>query len=843
MNDKTIIIDITEANKAKKYSDNGLFQIESFKKVEEILKEHCVGSNAKNIVDCRFHDTIFIDGARGVGKTAFMLNIKTFYENKKNNKRYLFLDPVDPTLLEHTEKFLSVVFAKIVERVSDDIDSVNEDKSCKYFEALSSLSKSLSAIKTLSNDIGIEEIASNKSSLKLEQNAHKFFQVVSEMYEVEGIVILIDDIDMAFEKGFDVLEVVRKYLASPYLIPVVAGDMELYKEIVETQFMNKICFHDDVKYLQSKCSEAMPLRDSEEYKAKRALLDNLVEQYLHKLFPSEYHIELKDIFSILKSNKVEIHFENDLKVSFSDLEDFEIRHINFGINQAAYVFDVFVNNARELIQYIYAKKKIYQKFFEKSSTEFTYKEYETKRVMENMDEDIKNFIKKPEYKESLAITALKYKINKGKFKELSKLTQNASNSFENEEYNIYKSFTSDFFTAFRRIDGSIIAEEKKIDRLVIQSKNLNEFMRGKEHNDEKFITSLFVFNDYYTQHQTKNYLFSGKFIEMLIFSFSIKERVKIEERTAGEIVGLNDSYSFEDYCKGVVPDYDLIYSRDREDIEIDTSGIKENSTLFKIATKVPFNSEFTKKRYLENDYDDSDDDSDDEIIVPMETEKIYEDIAIWKCLYIRDGLNLNTLSLFKIILKFFKNYGEVKPLELEDTPLAFMQRTVLIFINAVAYFENSNLDVANTNMAVAKKFDFTNILTKTNASTKNIKPMFNQQGSLTRALFFHPLVLRILFPNENSSLDLLRFNNQKDIKIECLQYLKKKGYSPIIQEKKVREILKKMKDEVINNQISLKTFSDCPEFTKLISKGYKSEEYKELRDYFRKILKNYNLNA
>ena len=828
MNDKTIIIDITEANKAKKYSDNGLFQIESFKKVEEILKEHSVGSNAKNIVDCRFHDTIFIDGARGVGKTAFLLNIKTFYENNKNNKRYLFLDPVDPTLLEHTEKFLSVVFAKVVERVSD--DSFNEDKPCTYFEALSNLSESLSAIKTLSNDIGIEEIASNKSSLKLEQNAHKFFQVVSEMCEVKGIVILIDDIDMAFEKGFDVLEVVRKYLASPYLIPMVAGDMELYKEIVETQFMKKIGFHDDVQYLQSICSEDIPLRDSEEYKAKRALLDNLVEQYLHKLFPSEYHIELKDIFSILKSHEVKIHFENDLKVSFSDLEDFEIRHINFGINQAAYVFDVFTNNARELIQYIYAKKKIYQKFFKNNSKEFTYKEYETKRVMENMDEDIKNFIKKPEYKESLAITALKYKINKGKFQKLSKLTQNASNSFENEEYNIYKSFTSDFFTAFRRIDGSIIAEEKTMEGLVIQSESFNKFMRHEEHNDAKFITSLFVFNDFYTQHQTKNYLFSGKFIEMLIFSFSIKETVKIEERTAGEIVGLNDSCSFEEYRKGVVYNYDSIYSRDREDIEIDTSGIEENSTLFKIATKVPFNSELTKKRYLENYNDNSDDDSDDEIIVPLKTEKIYEDIAIWKRLYIPDGLNLNTLSLYKIILKFFKNYGEVKPLALEDTPLEFMQRTVLIFINAVAYFENSNLDVANTNMAVAKKFDFTNILTKTNASTKNIKPMFNQQGSLTRALFYHPLVLQILFPNENSSLDLLRFSNKE---IECLDYLKSKGFRPRIQEKKVIKILEGMMSDVINNKIRLKNCSDCSEFTKLISKQYVD---KELKNYLKKIL-------
>ena len=225
-----IIININEANKAQKYQKKEeLFQIEAFKNVAKILKEHKIGNNTADITDCRFHDTIFIDGDRGVGKTAFMINIENYYNHiaKIATPKYIFLKPVDPTLLEHTEKFLSVILARIVEYVNDTKQNIEKDFDERYYKSLENLSKSLEAIKTLAKDVGIEEIASNKSSLKLEQHAHEFFQIVSKMFRVNAIAMLIDDVDMAFDKGFDVLEVVRKYLASPYLIPIVAGDMKL----------------------------------------------------------------------------------------------------------------------------------------------------------------------------------------------------------------------------------------------------------------------------------------------------------------------------------------------------------------------------------------------------------------------------------------------------------------------------------------------------------------------------------------------------------------------------------------------------------------------------------------
>lgn len=58
-----------------------------------------------------------------------------------------------------------------------------------------------------------------------------------------------------------------------------------------------------MKYLKDSIPQFI---DSKEYKDKLYLLNNLVEQYLHKVFPSRYHIKLKDIFSILKDNQVKV---------------------------------------------------------------------------------------------------------------------------------------------------------------------------------------------------------------------------------------------------------------------------------------------------------------------------------------------------------------------------------------------------------------------------------------------------------------------------------------------------------------------------------------------------------
>ena len=72
-----------------------------------------------------------------------------------------------------------------------------------------------------------------------------------------------------------------------------------------------------------------------------------------------------------------------------------------------------------------------------------------------------------------------------------------------------------------------------------------------------------------------------------------------------------------------------------------------------------------------------------------------------------------------------------------------------------------------------KKFNFNNILTKTNASIKNIKPMIEKKDSLTRALFFHPLISYMLFSNKGSQLGELVFAHQNKTRYLQINFRKK----------------------------------------------------------------------
>lgn len=56
-------------------------------------------------------------------------------------------------------------------------------------------------------------------------------------------MIPFDDIDTDFKKGFEILEVLRKYITSGQIITILTGDLELYSKLVRKA--NWKCFDDD----------------------------------------------------------------------------------------------------------------------------------------------------------------------------------------------------------------------------------------------------------------------------------------------------------------------------------------------------------------------------------------------------------------------------------------------------------------------------------------------------------------------------------------------------------------------------------------------------------------------
>ena len=764
-----IVININEANKAQKYKDNNeLFQIEAFEKVTTILNTHN-GSSSDNedISDCRFHDTIFIDGDRGVGKTAFMLNIEKYFNDNSESKKFIFLNPIDPTLLEHTEQFLSVVLAKVVEYVNNEIKgclSLEDTKLEEYYKSLEELSKSLKAISSLAKerDEGIEEIASYASSLNLEQNAHNFFKTVSKMFDnTNGIVVLIDDVDMAFDRGFDVLEVVRKYLASPFIIPIVAGDMNLYREIVETKFKEKIEFSKDIQYLNTIYKESQQLKNSSEYKEKKELVDNLVEQYLHKVFPNEYHIQLKDIFTILKENYVAVRFDKNFYVSYSDVKNFEIRHLNMGINQVDFTFQVFTNNTRDLVQYLYSKKNIYKEVLKKYSTE-KYEKEKCKYISYSIDKtkkfdsDIFDNDKKL-YSESYLKTSEFYSFSSDrKKKELSKLTKNDYNSFIDSIYSIYSAFSSEYFNSIEKLKL-----DNAKDKYSIQYKSLEEYNENVKNNVSKYIVDLFVFNDYYSNHQRRNYIYAGKFIESIIFSLFKNKLIDINESIINQvhtIINIDDIFK-DNKLNEIYDDIKTIIS----EIVADSDNSLE-SKFKKISNGIPFGSDISNKkdRYKEeNPIEKDGQDSENDVVLKYNLKDFTKEIIIWQNIFLKD-IKLNSLSLYEIVYKFFRNLEKLKQLDLKnEKPIDFIRRIVLIFINAVAYFEIDKKEVASVNFCMGKNFKLDDILSKSAASQKNIQPMLREKFSLTRALFFHPIISFLLSDEllEDTKLNDLIFIN------------------------------------------------------------------------------------
>lgn len=889
-----IIININEANKAQKYqNENELFQIEAFKNVAKILQEHKVGKDTSDITDCRFHDTIFIDGDRGVGKTAFMINIQHYYDviDCKNNNncvyakdtkrpKYIFLKPVDPTLLEHTEKFLSVVLARIVEYVNDNKQDTKKGFEEKYYKSLENLSKSLEAIKTLDKDIGIEEIASNKSSLKLEQYAHEFFHIVCMMFGVNAIVMLIDDVDMAFDKGFDVLEVVRKYLASPYLIPIVAGDMKLYREIVETKFMDKIEFLKDIEHLDKIHLDSKALRESDIYKDKIQLIDHLVEQYLRKIFPSEYQIQLKDINTIKKEYKITVVLPNNISESLNDIENFELKHINMGINQEEFYFPIFSDNTRDFIQYLFNKKDIYKEYFGNIE-----KYILTKNTMDL-------------YKNSFLKTAEFYKFSHDrKKKELSILANNDYQSFDGNSYNLYKAFISNLFSSMKKFQDV----EKSVDKYSIKAEGLQKILNEDDGYKDisNYIIDLFIFNDYYSSYQRRNYIYSGKFLESMIYSFSFHRIPNLVDKELTDEVNSTINNFSKDISESVnffqnidvfhtLNDeiYSILYDQNSKHTQnkvlsdkfnnlllgTNDNSIQERNKILKwIANQIPFGSEFlTNNRYKNERFEDADADEINESENKYDLIELSRAISIWRNVFLKN-IELNSLSLYEIVYKFFKNIEKIKIEEKyvvievnkgrqqkiaefdelqENNPIVYLQRIVLMFINSIAFFESNSEKVANINIATGKTFNLENILSKTPASSLNIKPMFEKEDSLTRALFFHPIISHILFPQDNSKLKKLEFVGQKskndvskiiifppeNIDRTPEEILMANGYKSGIGLAKRISVMKSIvKNLGTYNNNEIHKLKNSIGFINLLSKKYDDEKYKSIQLEFKSL--------
>lgn len=317
--------------------DNLLHDAEKYKNIRKIDKHRTWLS----------HNSILITSPRGSGKTVFLRNINNMWKHSKhgesNSEKLFFLDVIDPTMLMDNDSFANVIIAQIYQAVSDrlsnccDIIPSNRDV---FHHSLKKLADSIGKTSEFNGSFGIDKILKYSSGIQIERNFHHFVESAIKILDCSAIVVLIDDVDMALQAAFAVVDEVRRYLGCPYIIPVVSGDLKLYEHMTEAHFDSNS--HENLtrnrKLIKNGCD----------------LSKDLTEAYLTKVFPTHTRISLFSIEHILSKLIIK---EKDIQTNYFKYRECLFDYFSYLCHNRDSRKEQFKpNSARELNQLVHMIK-------------------------------------------------------------------------------------------------------------------------------------------------------------------------------------------------------------------------------------------------------------------------------------------------------------------------------------------------------------------------------------------------------------------------------------------------------------------------------------------------------
>ncbi|MBX3669495.1 MAG: hypothetical protein KF778_13940 [Rhodocyclaceae bacterium] len=308
----TIKLNLFQPEQADSFDSQEFFQADAKARIVALLKEHeakltllgdraaakkcrnaCAPANELNQV--RSHDAIFIGGARGTGKTSFILSLSEHVRQTQPQLPVWVVPPVDPSLLQDYDEFLNIIIAR-VHRSLEQQCCLTPDNSNAYFGALDELGRTLEATQSGDKRFGLDKLLNAQDGIGLADAVHEYFRAVCALTHCKFVLLPIDDVDMALHHGFKVLETVRRFLVTPHALPILSGDIALYEEIVRRTFEENLTrsapANRDLAVLQRRHAQDGP-----------GLAAELRDEYLTKLLPMPLRVDLSPIDELLRRHK------------------------------------------------------------------------------------------------------------------------------------------------------------------------------------------------------------------------------------------------------------------------------------------------------------------------------------------------------------------------------------------------------------------------------------------------------------------------------------------------------------------------------------------------------------
>ena len=341
-----ITINLWQSLSTSSFDENSRIHRKAFEKVTKLINErlsslrednieargninHRIWNSLKNDTLKRSYETISVFGERGVGKTSFLKSLHTELRNRANEDGhqddYEVLPVIDPTLIEQKGHVFLLIVSIIDELVCQEIGRFSDDngdneiraKREKWHEAKNRLAKGMPTLKLdgmtyhepqwnedeYVMNRGIESV---KDAFSLEANFHALVNLALNYLGKKAFILMFDDIDVDFNKGWDVLETIRKYLTLPQLIIILSGNMKLYsKNVRKQQWLNfgKELLKNEADY------------NSHNHEEYNRLVNEIEGQYMLKILKSENRVYLYNL-----AEKIE-QGDDDYKVKYKEKDE------------------------------------------------------------------------------------------------------------------------------------------------------------------------------------------------------------------------------------------------------------------------------------------------------------------------------------------------------------------------------------------------------------------------------------------------------------------------------------------------------------------------------------------
>ena len=265
-------------------------------------------------------------GQRGQGKTSTLLsftnaleNIDIRTESDLSDCSFSVLPPIDPTILEEKQNILALFLSRVYQFA--EYSWLNANRAAAFCpdngpsesdknDLLNKFQKCLSGINAIkfSKDSGIEnlyDLHEISDSARLKSNIFSLVQSTLEFCEkrkkarYQFLVLQLDDTDVQIEKGYEILEDIRKYLSLPNIIVIMATDIDLLRRTVEQHF-----------YKEFKATTDLNTEDTKEKIIKEMRI--IACKYLDKLIPPTHEIHLPHL-----DDMIQTHYD-DLEIIYTD---------------------------------------------------------------------------------------------------------------------------------------------------------------------------------------------------------------------------------------------------------------------------------------------------------------------------------------------------------------------------------------------------------------------------------------------------------------------------------------------------------------------------------------------